>query len=112
MVKIPYITFREEQEGVLKYFVLQKDFPHNLGAISIMPNIKSVVQSTVPGYNLWIVHCGVLRGNLVAVYPNYKVETQEIYDSMANWFLSERIKKDEKRYEKFKVKSNVPTTGE
>lgn len=104
MARFPYITYREEDEGILKYFILQKDFPHNIGVVATQPNIESLVQSTVAGYNLWIVFVGTLRGNFVAVYPNYEKDMQQIFDNMALWFVAERILKDQKRYEKFKIK--------
>ncbi len=107
MERIAYITFREpDEEGILRYFILQKEFPHNLGCISTLPNPEALVQATVPGYNLWIVHAGVLRGNFVAIYPSHKEELQLVYDNMANWYYEERILKDWKKYEKYKIKNN------
>ncbi len=109
MERKSFITYREEDDGVLKYYILQKEFPHNCGVISIKPNPEAIVQSTVSGYNLWVVHAGTLRGNMIAVYPSYKENLQLCYDEMANFFYNERILKDEKRYEKFKIKSNANT---
>lgn len=105
MAKQPFLTFREEQDGVLKYFILQKEFPHNMALISNLPDLNAIAQGTVPGYNLWIISCGVLRGNFIAVYPSSKEDRQLAFDEMAEWFHVERILKDEKRYEKFKIKS-------
>lgn len=100
-----YLTFREKDDTeTLRYYIVQKQFPHNLAIILSQPKHESLVQSVLPGYNLWVVHHGVLRGNFIAIYPSHKEELQVIYDEMANWFYSERILKDEKRYEKFKVK--------
>ncbi len=104
MARQPFLTFREEDEGILKYFIVQKEFPHHQGLICTQPNLDALAQGTVSGYNLWIVSAGVLRGNFIAVYPSYKEDQQLVFDSMANWFYSERILKDEKRYERFKVK--------
>ncbi len=104
MARHPFISYREEDEGELKYYIVQKDFPHNVGVICTQPNLDALAQGTVSGYNLWIVSNGVLRGNFIAVYPSYKEDLQLTMDSMANWFYSERILKDEKRYERFKVK--------
>ena len=108
MTRIPYITFREtDEEGVLKYYILQKDFPHHLGIVCTQPNLDALAQGTVSGYNLWVASNGVLRGNFIAVYPSYREDQQSVFDSMAAWFHSERILKDEKRYERFKIKSHA-----
>jgi len=101
----PFITYREEDEkNVLRYYILQKDFPHSKGVILSQPNHEALCQSVVPGYNLWVVWDGTLRGNFVAAYPNYEIDMQLCFDSMASWYYSERILKDEKRYAKFKIK--------
>lgn len=104
-MRIPFVTFREVDEtGTLRYYILQKDFPHNLGKILSQPDHEAIVQSIVPAYNLYIVWSGTLRGNMIAAYPDYKKELQQTFDQMATFFYTERILVDEKRYSKFKIK--------
>jgi hypothetical protein len=108
MERQPFITYREiDETNTLRYYILQKEFPHCIGKVLAEPNHGAIVQGVVPGYNLYIISDGVLRGNFIAVYPSYKEELQLTFDSMAAWYHAERILKDEKRYEKFKVKQNV-----
>lgn len=104
MARIPYITYREEKDGELMYYILQKEFPHNIGQIAVLPIIDSLVVSPIAGYNLWVVWVGTLRGNFVAVYPKHEIDLQFIFNNMANFYLSERIHKNLNRYEKFKIK--------
>ena len=105
MERTPFITFREvDDKNILRYYILQKDFPHCLAVILSQPMPESLCQSVVPGYNLWVVWDGTLRGNYVAAYPDYEKDLQFTMDNMAAWYFSERIEKDKKRYEKFKVK--------
>jgi len=106
---IPFITYRENNDGVLRYYILQKDFPHNVGIIQSQPNGSAICQSVVPGYNLWVVFNGTLQGNFVQAKIDYAKELQVVYDNMAAFFWAERICLDKKRFEKFKVKSDVST---
>jgi len=105
MERIPFISYREpDDKGVFRYYILQKEFPHNKAVILSQPMPEALCQSVVPGYNLWIVWDGTLRGNFVAAYPDYEKDLQFTMDNIAAWYFSERIEKDKKRYEKFKVK--------
>lgn len=107
---IPFITYREnDKKGILRYYILQKAHPHNLGVILSQPDHTAIVQSPIPGYKLYVVFNGTLAGNFVHATLDYKKELQNIYDNMACWFYTERIITDRKRFEKFKVKSNVST---
>ncbi len=111
MSKQPYITFREPDEnGILRYYIVQKVFPHNVGIILSQPNHEAIVQSVIPGYNLYVVFNGVLNGNMVHINgADFKTELQVLYNTMACWFYTDRIILDKKRFEKFKVKTDVPT---
>ncbi len=110
MERIAFLTFREiDDKGILRYYILQKEFPHNKAVILSQPNHEALCQSVVPGYNLWVVFDGTLRGNFVAAYPDYQKDMQFAMDAMAAFYFSERILKDEKRYSKFKVKQDVST---
>jgi hypothetical protein len=104
---IPYISYREiDDKGVLRYYVLQKVFPHTVGIILAQQQPEALAQFPISGYNLWVVYDGVLHGNFVHATPDYKNELAIIMQNMAAWFWAERICLDRKRFEKFKVKSN------
>ena len=108
MERVPFITYREkDSKGVLRYYVLQKDHPHNVGVIISQPDHEAIVQSVIPGYNLWIVWDGVLMGRYIHASVDYAKELQVVFDNMSAWFWAERIALDKKRFEKFKAKSNV-----
>lgn len=110
MARIPFITYREmDATGILRYYILQKDFPHNVGVVLSQPKYEAICMSIIPSYNLYVVWDGTLRGNVVAAYPDYKVDLQLCFDNMAAWFWAERIVMDKKRFEKFKIKQDVST---
>ena len=98
-----YITYREEDgEGVLRYYVLQKQFPHYVGVILEAPK-HGTWQSPIAGYNLWVCYAGTIRGNMIPSYKSVSQETQSVYDDMAQWYLVNRILKQPERYKKFKI---------
>ncbi len=104
---IPYITYRELENGHLQYYILQKEFPHYIGVISSHPINQTICQIPIPGYNLWVVFGGTLRGNMI---PNYKDIQNEIdieFQKMSIWFLTERIQSELKRFNKWK---SVPSS--
>lgn len=108
MERIPFISFREPDDtGLLRYYILQKDFPHNKAVVLSQPKFDAICMSIIPGYNLFVIWDGTLRGNFIASYPNYEIDLQLCLDWMASWYYSERIEKDKKRYEKFKIPNNV-----
>lgn len=99
-----YISFRDtDEDNVLQYYILQRDFPHYLGVISVMPVAETLACVAVPGYSLWIVFDGTLRGNMIPGYKDVAEEIQSTYEHMAEWFRDSRIMVDEKRYKKFKI---------
>ena len=104
---IPFITYVETENGEKKYYILQKAFPHNVAIVCYQPNPNPIAQSTIAGYNLWLVWQSTLRGRFIAAYPDYEKDLQGCMDSMALWFYEHRILIDEKRYAKFKIKNNV-----
>lgn len=104
----PFITFREkDNDGNLQYYVLQRGFPHYVGKISPYPIENPICQVALPGYNLWVVFDGVLRGNFAPSFPNELKNMQIVFENMAVWFHSERVVMSEKRYKKFKIVSNA-----
>ena len=100
-----YITYRDnDSTGQLQYYVLQRDFPHYVGIVSVAPVSGAMCCSPIPGYNLFIVFTGVLRGDYIPAYSGVKADIEMVFNDMASWYLEERIKKDEKKYTKFKIK--------
>jgi len=102
----PFITFREEDEqGELQYYILQKAFPHYLGRIVSQKLESNLMQKPVSGYNLYVVFNGSLRGNLVPAFKDVYEEIENVFHAMADYFYRERILKEEKKYQKWKIKS-------
>jgi hypothetical protein len=100
----PYITYRDkDEEGNLKYYILQRDFPHYLGVIVTIPMEGAISNEAIPGYNMWVSFAGVLRGNYIPDYRNTMDEINSVFSNMAAWFWAERIQENPKKYEKFKI---------
>ena len=105
----PYITYRDKDEkGELQYYVLQRDFPHFIGVLATYP-VAGTWYSAVPGYNLYVIFNGTLRGNSVPAYNNITEEIQTVLDNMAAWFWCERIAVDQKKFKRLKILSNAST---
>lgn len=104
----PYIVYREiVDDGVLGYFILQRDFPHFIGQLVGYPIAGALANAPVAGYNFWVTFKGTLRGNMIPNYKDIQEEIKQIYDSMALWYLDNIILKNEKLYQKFKIKNNA-----
>lgn len=107
----PYITFRDrDKNGELKYYILQREFPHYLCVISGMPEKLFVAASAVAGYNLYIVFSGSLRGGLIPSYKNVDKEIMLVMEDMALWYYANRILMEEKKFKKFKIKNDTIST--
>ena len=99
-----FITFREnDSNDKLQYYIVQRSFPHYVGLISNIPVSEAMCCSPIPGYNLYIVFAGTLRGNVVPGYRDIAFDEQKTFNDMASWYYTERILKDEKRYKKLKI---------
>ena len=108
----PYLTFRDkDKNGDLQYYILQREQPHYVGIIKTAPSETAIVQHAVPGYHLWVVYSGVLRGNYIPSSKQQVFDLENIYMNMAMWFVTERIHDEEKRFKKFKIitDANRPT---
>ena len=100
----PFITFKDiDKNDIDIYYILQRDFPHYLGAICYQPMADSICCVPVAGHNLWITFMGTIRGNYVPSYPDAIKEIEIIFVSMANWFYVNRIQKEPKRYKKWAI---------
>lgn len=110
-MQIPFATFREDTTDGTRYYIVEKSFPHWCGLVTYVPIEGKIAQSVaVQGYNLWVSFNGVLQGNYVPYVVNVDKDAQAALQRMAEWFLTERIEKNEKKYRKFKIVSDVPTT--
>lgn len=99
----PFITFKDTEDGVDKYFILQRDFPHYLAAICYIPIADSICCIPVSRHNLWITFQGTIRGNFVPSYKDAQEEIETIFNRMALWFYQNRIEKEPKRYKKWLI---------
>ena len=106
----PFITYREENDkGVLCYYILQKSFPHYVGVIVSIPDFDALVNAPLPECNLYVSYGGCLHGNVVPSYSNSDAERDAIFYAMAEWYYWNRVKKEPKKYEKFKINASITT---
>lgn len=106
----PYITFREtDDNGELQYYILQRAFPHYMGVIKASPQ-DSLINAAIPGYYLWVCFCGSLRGNMIPAFKGLRDELAAVYMDMASWYFTNRVEPNEKKYKKFKIKTDVPSS--
>ena len=94
-----YILFRENANQ----YVLQRDFPHIIGKLSNKKE-EDKEQSIIPGYNLYLVFDGVLRGNYATSDKFFLQETSTILPDMAS-FLLENLISNSQEYEKYKIRN-------
>lgn len=102
-----FITFRDKDEnGVLQYYILQRDFPHLIGVVWNHFDIGNWY-APIMGYMLYVNFNGTLRGNVIPSYKDVGEEIQTIMQAMADWYYTNRIMEDEKKYKKFKVNATT-----
>jgi hypothetical protein len=95
-------------DGVLCYYILQKAFPHWVGLlVANSPVEGALANAPIAGYNLWVTFSGTLRGRIIPDYRNIQSEINSAFADMAEWYLANRIRQNEKIYRKFKIISNV-----
>jgi hypothetical protein len=109
---MPFITFRDKDaKGDLQYYILQRAFPNFVGRITRTPVDGALINQPISGYDLYVTFAGTIQGNIVPDYRNIQQEIQNVYIKMAAWFWTERIIMDDKKFKKFKIKTDdkVPT---
>lgn len=107
-----FITFREPDDtGEVQYYILQREHPHYIGVIKNLPREKTLMRAAIPGHILWVEFAGTLRGNFVESRVDIVAELNGVFTDMAEWFYLNRIKPNEKKFKKFKLKSNVPVSN-
>lgn len=100
-----YITYREEINGHLEYFILQKTFPHYKCRITKIPITNIFEPVAISKYNLWVVFAGTIQGNMLPVTNEFEKLVLITMQDMATWFLENRIEKDLKRFKKWLILS-------
>lgn len=104
---IPFITFRETENGQLNYYILQKAFPHFVGRISNNPYEEAIFKAPIPGYNMIVILQGSLRGGEIPNYKDVVNEIEGVMNNMAAWFYTDRIIGNEGKFKKFKIENNA-----
>lgn len=105
---IPFITYREpNNNGEMEYYILQKQFPHYIGKISGNLFEKSLSRHPISKHNLYVVFSGTILGAYVPSYKNVMEEIDAVMAQMALWFYDNRILQNEKRFSKFKIKTDA-----
>lgn len=103
----PYILFEDKDDnGIFQKYILQREYPHFVGKISMMPMVTSLSQIPIPKYNLWILFAGTLRGNMMPAYTNFSEELDNVYRDMASWYYENVVLKNKEEFEKYKLKIN------
>ena len=98
-----FVTFRDtDKDGNLQYYILQRDFPHFIGVVLNYYDIGNWY-APIGGYMMYVNFGGTLRGNIIPSYKDIGDEIQSVLGNMADWYYTNRILTDEKRFKKFKV---------
>lgn len=99
-----FISYREENEnGLLCYFILQKQAPHYKGIVSVGMLPEALASAPIGGYNLYVNYSGLLSGNFIPGFDGVIEEVTAVLWSMASWYLNNRILTDQKKYAKFLI---------
>lgn len=107
---IPYITYREaDNEGILRYYILQKAHPHYVAVISYIPIENKLVGCVaISDYHLYVNFAGTLRGNMIPADKGAIKEIEAVLSDMGSWYFVNRVQPDVKRFKKHKI--NVPAS--
>ncbi len=98
----PYVTFLDtDKNGVLQYYILQREFPHYVGIVVDKMEDAVFVGQPVLGYNLWVIFAGTIRGAYIPSYPDVKKEIDAVFLNMTDWFYKNRVLINPKKYKKY-----------
>lgn len=102
-----YITYRElNKDGILCYYILQKEFPNITAVISYVPIENVLAQpALISNYNMFVNFCGTISGRFVPSHKGIADEIQAVINDMSLWYYENRIIPDEKRFRKWKINS-------
>lgn len=104
-----YIIFKEQETDGPRFYILQRNHPHFVGAIVDNPYYKSILKVPVPQTMFYIAYHSLLRGNLFPVYQGVDAEMKDTFVDMAMWYYKEVIEPNPKKYKKWLLKVE-PTT--
>lgn len=107
----PFLTYREDREGLLCYYILQKAYPNYKAIVSVGPLVDSLVSAPVGGYNLYVNFMGVISGNFVPAHKDAMQEIESVMWQMASFFLNNRVLTEPKKYHKFKLNNDTAIAG-
>jgi hypothetical protein len=106
----PFITFREmDESGQLRYYILQREHPHIIGRIAageqyFNGRILWVEPAHIPSHNMTVAFDGTLQGNLLPARISAVQEVSGVLEKMAQWFYTNRVSPNPKKYAKWKMK--------
>lgn len=104
----PFITFQDKGE----FCILQTREPFYIGKIIRFESDQSLAfynhdqhihTHTVPGYRILIVFAGALSGNYILMHVQWKQELGQVFSAMANYYLTQRIIPNVKKYKNFLI---------
>jgi len=105
----PFLTYREtDNDGVLQYYILQKEWPHYSGMVVTDPYFKTILKIPIAGYNMYVSFNGVLRGRCIPILKGEDKEMLVVLQNMGSWFFDNRILPNPSKYKKFKVNAQIP----
>jgi len=101
----PYITFKEDLNGELALYILQREWPHYVASLDYHPTQGEIAQVPMAGHNIFVTFRGTIRGRFLPAQQNVVMEVENVMQSMATWFYESRIMKDPRRYKKWAIHS-------
>jgi hypothetical protein len=106
-----YITFREpDEDGQLRYYILQRAWPHYIGEVVDNPYYNAIIKVNVPQYKFYIAFVGTLRGREFPAYQKITEEITAVLHDMAQWYFVNRLQTNPKKYSKWHLAA-PPTTS-
>lgn len=98
----PFITFRENnKDGVLSYFILQREYPHFVGMVVDRPR-DNKIQAPIAGHNLWVEFYGTVRGAFIPALAKTYEDMCQSARAMADWYHANRIETNLSKYKKWR----------
>lgn len=101
-MKEPFLTFRETDDNEFCYFILQKAFPHYIGKLVTYPVEGGLNNSPITDHHLYITFAGCLMGNFIPAHKGELDHIAEVFSQMAEWYYTNRINPDLKKYKKWR----------
>jgi hypothetical protein len=104
-----FITYREpDQDGELQYFILQKAHPHYVGMVIDNPNFQSIYKVSIPNTTMFVSFFGTIEGRRFPIHSHAEGEINATLVIMAQWYLDNRILKNQQKFRKWLLSSPAP----